>query len=177
MRIEIPDALCVQPTPQSQCAAALMLIRPTEAPDPVLVDPWGHRVMARTADDVATWWQFQIAGRRLRYMPDPPECDRWTSPAETLRRGGDDCDGLAVLAVSILRRIGVTAYFVVGEATLAGGTGGHAWCEGVDVAGPYLFEATNGTLYRFTSSADRPANYAPRQWTTARSLLRNGSVK
>jgi hypothetical protein len=57
------------------------------------------RVLAR---DVALWIQEQ-AGQH--YVPDGP-IDRWATLPETLRRNGDDCDGLELLTYHLLRDLG-----------------------------------------------------------------------
>jgi transglutaminase-like putative cysteine protease len=93
---------------------------------------------------------------RLRYFSDPPHCDRWSSPARTLARRGGDCDDLAILAAGILLRSRLKSTFVVVGSVWNGRTWmGHAWVEGEDDEGPFLFEATSGHTQR-----TRPNHYA-----------------
>lgn len=58
-----------------------------------------RRVQAR---EVAAWIQAQA---QEHYLPDGP-VDRWATFTETLRRNGDDCDGLELLAFHLLRDLG-----------------------------------------------------------------------
>ena len=57
------------------------------------------RAMAR---DVASWIQKQA---RRHYVEDGP-IDHWATLEETLRRDGDDCDGLELLVYHFLRDLG-----------------------------------------------------------------------
>jgi hypothetical protein len=58
-----------------------------------------RRMLAR---EVAQWIQVQA---RQHYVPDGP-IDRWATLPETLRRNGDDCDGLELLVYHLLRDLG-----------------------------------------------------------------------
>jgi hypothetical protein len=60
------------------------------------------RALAR---EIATWVQEQA---QQHYVPDGP-VDRWATLAETLRRNGDDCDGLELLTYHLLRDLGFPA--------------------------------------------------------------------
>jgi len=57
------------------------------------------RALAR---EVAQWIQDQA---QQHYVPDGP-IDRWATLPETLRRNGDDCDGLELLTFHLLRDLG-----------------------------------------------------------------------
>jgi predicted transglutaminase-like cysteine proteinase len=57
------------------------------------------------ARDIARWIQEQA---REHYLPDGP-IDRWATFAETMRRNGDDCDGLELLTYNLLRDAGFGA--------------------------------------------------------------------
>jgi hypothetical protein len=57
------------------------------------------RMLAR---EVAQWIQDQA---QQHYLPDGP-IDRWATLPETLRRNGDDCDGLELLTYHLLRDLG-----------------------------------------------------------------------
>ena len=57
------------------------------------------RTLAR---EVAQWIQDQA---QQHYVPDGP-IDRWATLPETLRRNGDDCDGLELLTFHLLRDLG-----------------------------------------------------------------------
>jgi hypothetical protein len=149
---------CVPLDFESRCAAALELIRPEEVRHWISVLPPGYAAPAPFADQVALRMRQEFAAGRLRYMPDPPSCDRWSSPAETLRRGGEDCDGLAILVTSLLAWGTARCEFVVGH--LCDGwqaCGGHAWAEGIDEAGWFLLEATSGALHRQQPTIYKPA--------------------
>jgi len=54
------------------------------------------------AREVAEWIQSEA---RLHYLPDGP-VDHWATLEETLRRNGDDCDGLELLTFHGLRDLG-----------------------------------------------------------------------
>jgi hypothetical protein len=55
------------------------------------------------ARQLAEWIQQES---RQHYVPDGP-IDRWATLAETLRQNGDDCDGLELLPLNLLRELGV----------------------------------------------------------------------
>jgi transglutaminase-like putative cysteine protease len=74
--------------------------------------------------------------------------DRWGRPLETFRRGGGDCDDLAIVAASFCRAMGVPMYVVVGLMCQGLACDGHAWIEGQDEGGWFLLEATSGQLTR-----------------------------
>jgi hypothetical protein len=54
------------------------------------------------ARDVASWIQRQA---REHYIEDGP-IDHWATLAETLARGGEDCDGLELVVQRVLRDLG-----------------------------------------------------------------------
>jgi predicted transglutaminase-like cysteine proteinase len=58
-----------------------------------------RRALAR---QVALWIQAQA---RAHYLPDGA-VDHWATLAETLERGGEDCDGLELLVNHLLRELG-----------------------------------------------------------------------
>ena len=58
------------------------------------------RDMAR---QLARWIQRES---REHYVPDGP-IDRWATLSETLQQNGDDCDGLELLPLNLLRELGV----------------------------------------------------------------------
>ena len=43
---------------------------------------------------------------QIRFIEDKEEGDEWLSPGETLKRGGDDCEGFALLTKELLDHIG-----------------------------------------------------------------------
>lgn len=130
------------------------LVRPHEAaPVARVVDEIWHLSPWSYAEATGVWMQEAFRLGILRYIPDPPgECDFWCSPRSVLERGGEDCDGLAVLATSIILAGGFPAMLRVGRYNETG----HAWCEGVDDGGPFLLEATSGEVLR-----TRPRAYVP----------------
>jgi hypothetical protein len=58
------------------------------------------REMAR---QLASWIQRES---REHYVPDGP-IDRWATLGETFQQNGDDCDGLELLPLNLLRQLGV----------------------------------------------------------------------
>ena len=54
------------------------------------------------AREVAAWIQEMA---QHHYIPDGP-IDRWATLEETFRQNGDDCDGLELVAYSLLRSLG-----------------------------------------------------------------------
>jgi hypothetical protein len=58
------------------------------------------RAMAR---QLASWIQRES---REHYVPDGP-IDRWATLGETFQQNGDDCDGLELLPLNLLRELGV----------------------------------------------------------------------
>lgn len=107
------------------------------------------------AESVAAAIRRDLEHGALQYEADPPDCDRWCSPARTLARGKGDCDDLAILAASILRAGLTSAAVVTGHYCGRDGCIGHAWVEGADERGWFLLEATNGSLFRVA----RPETY------------------
>jgi hypothetical protein len=105
--------------------------------------------------NILGWWLVQARkSGRLVYIPDPDApVDFWCSPRSTWKRGGGDCDDLAVFAASTLLAASRAATVVVGELFGVG----HAWCEGYDDAGWFLLEATSGDVFR----GSRPLGYEP----------------
>ena len=157
---ECPSCLCVRTTPLDRCVALQDLIRPWEVAHllhrrrPVLL-PVPRRARHQPRPSLTT----QVAkfmGREFRYVADPPHCDRWCSPAITLRDRAGDCDDLAIFAASLLIAGGVDAEVVAGNHCDHGKCGGHAWVEGWDQGGFFLLEATSGRLLRH-----RPRAYIP----------------
>lgn len=64
-------------------------------------------------DAYRTYAVFEWIRRHLRYIPDPSGFDVLFEPAETLARGGGDCEDLALTAASLLRALNVTAGVVL----------------------------------------------------------------
>lgn len=140
---------CVPGDPQSRIQKARQLIRPWEVAH--LFQPYfGPPRRFTAAEEIAEWMRKKLARGELFYMPDPEDCDRWCSPAVTLRLRGGDCDDLAILIASMLKLQGVETSFAAGWS----GNEGHAWVEGWDKRGPFLLEATSGELFRH-----RPSGY------------------
>jgi hypothetical protein len=93
---------------------------------------------------------------RLRYRRDPGR-DVWFSPAATLQRRGGDCEDLAILSLSLLLAGGHhEAHLVIGRHCDGRRCEGHAWVEGADARGGFLFEATSMQLMRYRPPAYRP---------------------
>lgn len=143
---------CVSYTPQERCDAIQRLVRPWEVQDiaQTLLKPG----FMKRQFDIAQAFKNSFAKRTLTYFPDPPFCDRWCPPLETLRQGGGDCDDLAILAASLYLAVGIQCSVVVGTHCNGWICNGHAWVEGRDANGWFLFEATSGDLFRF-----RPPQY------------------
>lgn len=156
---QVPAHLCVPYDTESRCWAAQTLVRPHEVAHLFSHAPTGVP-QPPLADMVAGWFRETFAAGGLRYIPDPQTCDRWSSPAETLLRGGEDCDGLAILATSMLLHGDVDCHVAVGRWCNRQDCQGHAWVEGRDAAGWFLLEATSGALHRHA----RPGEYKPELW-------------
>lgn len=145
------DCLCVGSSPADRCRAIQELIRPQEVAHlirrvPLHQLPADHTLARSVARYVAT---------ELVYVPDPPNCDLWCSPARTLHRRRGDCDDFAIFSASALLAGRVDAAVIVGLVFVRGAWRGHAWVEGVDHLGWFLLEATSGTVYR----RERPSTY------------------
>lgn len=156
---------CVALTSTARCAAIQQLVRPHEVAHLVTRVP---RVFLPVDHDfpasVAAWLDGRLQTRQLRYAPDPPACDRWCPPSETLWRGSGDCDDLAILVASMLLAGGVHHVdVVVGHHCSRQVCGGHAWVEGADDAGPFLIEPTSGSFH-----TSRPDGYEPFLWLRPR---------
>lgn len=145
--------LHVKPTLSAQRIAARHLIRPHEVAHLIrTLERWELPSRAPGAKQVSR--HLRRSAKRLRYIPDP-ERDIWQSPAQTLARGGGDCEDLAILSVSLLRHVALCAHLVVGQVWQNRRWNGHAWVEGRDSQGWYLLEATNGDVVRGV----RPGTY------------------
>ena len=151
-----PQHFCVPLDTEARCHAAQHLIRPWEVAHLVVTVP-AYAAPVHFASKLGSVFGEWFARGDLAYIDDPLLCDRWSSPASTLRRGGGDCDDLAILGVSILLQAEVNAHFVVGRLCNRHECGGHAWVEGHDRGGWFLLEATSGAVYRNR----RPAHYNP----------------
>ena len=140
---------CVGPTLLDRCIAIRQYVRPEDVRHLIRVVP-RHALPAgySRAAEIARILKRGYASGWLRYIPDPEHCDRWCRPSETLRRGGGDCDDLAILAASFARAMRVQAWVVVGKLCYGGQCDGHAWVEGIDEVGHFFLEATNGALRR-----------------------------
>jgi hypothetical protein len=124
-----------------------LLVRPGEVQG-LVTEPSGEAI--------AGWLRAQLQAETLKYIADPKAFDLWCSPGATQARGGEDCDGLAVLAASIAVGLGLPTQVVVGQRG-RGRRSGHVWIEGVDAAGWFLIEATSGVIER----GARPKIYRP----------------
>ena len=146
---------CVGPTLLDRCVAIRQYVRPEDVKHLIKVVPLHQLPRGYTsAGSVAQWMRGHLASGSLRYIPDPPTCDRWGRPAETFRRGGGDCDDLAILVASCCRAMNVRMAVIVGIMCNSEECGGHAWVEGEDEAGGFLIEATTGDIRRV-----RPPEY------------------
>jgi hypothetical protein len=140
---------CVGPTFIDRCVAIREYVRPDDVAHLIRVVPrWALQPGHSRAGEIARWLRDSFALGELRYIPDPIDCDRWGRPAETFRRGGGDCDDLAILVASLCRAMGVRMHVVVGTACTGKECDGHAWVEGIDEVGPFFIEPTSGALRR-----------------------------
>ena len=138
---------CIQMTPNGWRRALSILIRPYEVANLLRIVPISRLSKNFSfVKNVANW-----VNKNLEYIPDPDRCELPLSPAETINRGGGDCEDLAGVAVSLLIAGNIPCRIVLG---LYSGIG-HAWVEGRDNRGWFLLEATTGQLYR----RRRPRNY------------------
>ena len=96
-----------------------------------------RRALAR---EVAHWIQDQA---QRHYVPDGP-IDHWATLPETLRRNGDDCDGLELLAYHLLRDLGFEEHEVYRAIVYRRSDGQHhmvtLWFE--DPEDPWVIDPT-----------------------------------
>jgi transglutaminase-like putative cysteine protease len=147
-----PSTLTVRADHRSRFAAVQELMRPDEV-QPILRVPTYYEAMTPFASRLADWLRGHLSTGMLRYLADGSGRDVWQSPSETLRRGGGDCEDLALLALSFLENQKIPAVLVTG--TYNGF--GHAWVEGQDADGGFMIEATSGGFLR----GNRPWGYVP----------------
>jgi transglutaminase-like putative cysteine protease len=149
------DAYFVRPRVTSFRAAIARTVRPREAaPIARAVQSVWRRNDLTFAETLGLWFKVAAHLGLVTYFPDPQgPYDYWRSPETTIDDGGGDCDDLAILAVSTALCSGFPARLVLG--TYRGI--GHAWMEGADERGWFLFEATSGDVFR----GGRPAGYEP----------------
>ena len=111
------------------------------------------------ADSIALTMRSWFADGTLAFIDDPQGCDLWRRPRETFADGGGDCDDHSITVASMCQKLRIPWVIVAGVLYVRGRWEGHAWVEGTDVAGWFLIEATNGTIYR----GARPTIYRRRQ--------------
>lgn len=154
-----PACIRLRPSIGNQYRAMQQLIRPEEMAHLIVRRRRTWRSMRQSfVAAAAAWLRHQLDSGKLQYFSDPDDAyDYWCSPAETMARGGGDCDDLAILTASLLRAGGIDARVVLGDIDDGFTTGGHAWVEGWDHLGWFLFEATSGEFVR----RERPVDYIP----------------
>jgi len=133
-----PTRACRNVAPEERLEALAQLIRPDEVS---WVPAWLGGILA--AEKVGSWMR-----RTFKYKPDKPGPDQWCPPAVTLKRGGGDCDDLAIMGCSVLRAAGIESDVRTGTMDQGEGPVGHAWVEGYDWRGWFLLEATSGAVHR-----------------------------
>lgn len=144
------NSLTVPPDDESRYTAVQELTRPDEI-ESLLRPPTITDLFTPFIERVARWHQARLQAGILSYLPDPATRDIWQSPAQTLKRGGGDCEDLALLLLSVLEHQQIEAVLSIG--TFYGR--GHAWIEGRDAISGFLIEATTGALVR----RQRPLGY------------------
>jgi hypothetical protein len=133
---------------------------------PGLVDHFATMKGVAAADKVDAWFDTFVSSGKLVWQKDAPRvdpCDVWCPARETLRRGKGDCMDFSIIVLSAFLDAGDnnTARIFMGCARNAGrACVGHAWVEGRDSKGLFLFESTYVTGPRVTRGA-RPAYYVP----------------
>jgi transglutaminase-like putative cysteine protease len=149
------DAYFVRPRIPSFREAIARTVRPREAA-PVardVISVWRRNDLT-FAGTLGFWFKAAARLGVVTYFPDPQgPYDYWRSPKTTLEDGGGDCDDLAILAISTVLCCGLRGRLILGDMNGVG----HAWVEGADERGWFLFEATNGDVFR----GSRPAGYEP----------------
>jgi len=94
----------------------------------------------QTAREVASWVQSEA---KRHFREDGP-IDHWATLEETLARGGDDCDGLELLAFHALRDLGFSANEVYRAVVVRPSDGQHhmvtLWFE--DAHDPWVIDPT-----------------------------------
>ncbi len=143
--------LLLEPTLGAFANAANDLVRTQEVAHLV------HNASNLTPERVGGWIARERRSGRLRYLPDTTgKRDHWCSPLATLKRGGGDCEDLAILAVSLLRLGSLQAWVCVGWRVRMNRRESHAWVEARTHRGAWrLIEATTGKVYDH-----RPAGYS-----------------
>jgi hypothetical protein len=116
------------------------------------------------AREFTAWSQRQA---RLHFKPDPVttlEGDHWPTQAEFFRRNGDDCDGLDLIAYSLLRSAGFRAdetYRLVVRRESDGAN--HMvtlWFE--DPQDPWVIDATGAMSLEMKHFSEMPPGWRPR---------------
>lgn len=109
------------------------------------------------AADVASWIQSEA---KQHYREDGP-IDHWATLEETLARGGDDCDGLELLAFHALRDLGFSASEVYRAIVVRPSDGQHhmvtLWFE--DPEDPWVIDPTGAMTLGMPRMSDLP------EWT------------
>jgi len=113
----------------------------------------GERKRAQ-AREVAAWIQDQA---RSHYLPDGP-FDHWATLEETLRKGGDDCDGLELVAYHLLRDLGFEEDEVFRAIVVRPSDGQHhmvtLWFESPD--DPWVIDPTGAMTHGMPRMSERP---------------------
>jgi predicted transglutaminase-like cysteine proteinase len=109
------------------------------------------------AADVASWIQSEA---KEHYREDGA-VDHWATLEETLARGGDDCDGLELLAFHALRDLGFSATEVYRAIVVRPSDGQHhmvtLWFE--DPTDPWVIDPTGAMTLGMPRMSDLP------EWT------------
>jgi predicted transglutaminase-like cysteine proteinase len=112
----------------------------------------------RQAQEVAAWIQENA---RSHYRPDGA-FDHWATLEETLANGGDDCDGLELLAFNLLRELGFSDDEVFRAIVYRAADGQHhmvtLWFE--NPADPWVIDPT-GAMTRGMPHLSEVAGWAP----------------
>lgn len=106
------------------------------------------------AADVASWIQSEA---KQYYREDGP-VDHWATLEETLARGGDDCDGLELLAFHALRDLGFSATEVYRAIVVRPADGQHhmvtLWFENPE--DPWVIDPTGAMTLGMPHMSDLP---------------------
>jgi hypothetical protein len=109
------------------------------------------RALAR---DLAAWIQQQA---QQHYVPDGP-IDHWATLEETFRNNGDDCDGLELIAFTLLRDLGFSKGEVFRAIVVRRSDGQHhmvtLWFEDPD--DPWVIDPTGAMTLGMPRMSERP---------------------
>lgn len=98
-------------SPNGTCTT--VFYNPADAPVVVSMKAYSKGAELMVDEAFRTYIVLKWVSENLRYIPDPYKSDIMFTPAETIRRGGGDCEDLALATATMLRALGVDAGIAV----------------------------------------------------------------